>query len=396
MNSQAKVLLVGAALVSLAAMCVAHPGHPPIPTPTVAVSDSAKPIPFELFRGNRIVITARINGHETPVLLDTGASMTTLNREYARSIGLPEGFKVPAKGAGGDGEAELVSGLTLDVGGVHVSNGSVGVMDLTPIERSIGRPINAIIGREFFNAAVISIDWQNHQLRIRSHEGFHPAPGATALELTRNGPFNTIPVSVAGGAPVEAMLDLGDGSALVLPRSYWGSHPELAGLHAASTVAGGIGGIRPARVATVPEVTLAGATLRSVPTVLTESTNNSEPTQMANVGIGLLRQFRVDLDLGRDRIYLTPRGDNPPFDRDRAGVRLDLVGDRLKASFVSREGPAAAAGLKEGDEIAAVDGRQVTANYYEAGDWTRGAAGKNVILTRADGSKVTVKLADYY
>jgi hypothetical protein len=38
----------------------------------------------------------------------------------------------------------------------------------------------------------------------------------------------------------------------------------------------------------------------------------------------------------------------------------------------------------------------VTAAYYQAPDWTVGEAGKSVQLTRADGTKVTVRLADYY
>src|SRR4051794_40517260 len=136
-------------------MCVAHPGHPWIPTPTITLAEKQPPIPFELFRGNRIVVPARINGHDTQVILDTGASMTTVNRDYARSIGLPEGFKVQAKGAGGDIEAELVSGLTLQIGGYRAQDASVGVMDLAPIERSMGMPITAIIGRDFFNSTVV-------------------------------------------------------------------------------------------------------------------------------------------------------------------------------------------------------------------------------------------------
>jgi len=117
---------------------------------------------------------------------------------------------------------------------------------------------------------------------------------------------------------------------------------------------------------------------------------------MANVGIGLLKQFHVDLDLGRDRIYLAPRNDPPPFDRDRSGTRLDLVGDRLKIAFISPQGPARAAGLKEGDEIVAVDGQKVTSDYFSRSDWTRGPAGKAVTLERSDGSRVTLTLQDYY
>jgi predicted metalloprotease with PDZ domain len=117
---------------------------------------------------------------------------------------------------------------------------------------------------------------------------------------------------------------------------------------------------------------------------------------MANVGIGLLKQFQVDLDLGRDRIYLRPRTDSPAFDRDRSGTRTDLLGDRLKVTFVSPQGPAAAAGIREGDEIVAIDGKKVTPDYFRQADWTRGPAGRSVSLRRADGSEVKVVLRDYY
>ena len=166
MQKRAFGFLAGAALLA-GGIALAHPGHPPLPTPVVKVSAAEQAVPFELFRGNRIVVPARINGHETHVILDTGASLSTLNLNYARSIGLPAGFKIQAKGAGGNVDAELISGLTMDLGGYHAENASVAAMDLAPIERSIGMPISAIFGRDFFNSAVISIDWANSKLKIR-------------------------------------------------------------------------------------------------------------------------------------------------------------------------------------------------------------------------------------
>ncbi|MFL6758511.1 aspartyl protease family protein [Sphingomonas sp.] len=342
------------------------------------------------------MIPIRLNGHETQAMLDTGASLTTIDRAYARSIGLPEGFKIQAKGAGGDVDAELVSGLTLDIGALRIDKASVGVMDLATVARGIGRPINVVLGRDFFNSAVISIDWARKQLVVRPHESFQPDAAATAMQLTKRGPFNTISVSIAGAPPVEALFDLGNGSPLVMPITYWGHRPEVANLKYAGAMSGGVGGVHPARAVIVPSVTLAGKTFTLVPAILSESGNDDDPTQMTNVGIGLMKQFKVDLDLGRDRIYLTPRTDAPLFERDRAGVRFDLLDDRLKVTFVSPQGPAAAAGLKVGDEIVAVDERQVTHDYYSGPDWVRGPVGKSISLTRADGSKAKVTLSDYF
>jgi hypothetical protein len=391
-----RVLLMGLALVSASGFALAQAHEPDIAPPEVSFTAHTQSVPFELFRGNRIIVQARINGADSEALLDTGASATTLDRSYARSIRLPEGRKVTATGAGGTVDAEIVSGVDLEIGGMRFDNMTVAVMDLSVVARGIGRPAKIILGREFFNNAVVSIDWASNRLRVTSHRAFAPEAGSTAVTLTRKGPFNTIPVSIAGGEPTPALLDLGNGGALSLPRTYWATRPALVGLRHAESRLGGVGGLHPARAALVPNVRLADKTFAAVPATLSETGNDHDPEKMANVGIGLLKQFRVDLDLGRDRIYLTPRTDAPAFDRDRSGTRLELVGDRLRVAFVSPQGPAYAAGLKEGDEIVAVDGHKVTADYYRSRDWTRGTPGTKVEIERADGSRTIVTLQDYY
>jgi hypothetical protein len=221
-------------------MCAAQHNGPPPPEATFRPSHAA--LPFELFRGNRIFIPAELNGHRVDVMLDTGASMTTVDRAYARSIGLPEGQKIRGHGPGGDVEAELVSGITLDLGGVRFTNMTVGVLDLQPVAHAIGHPMPVVLGREFFNSSVVSIDWASKHLKLTSHESFKPAADATQLDLAKRGPFNLIPVSVAGAPAVDALFDLGSGGALTLPQTYWKTRPELTSLKSAGTTVGGVGG----------------------------------------------------------------------------------------------------------------------------------------------------------
>ena len=75
-----------------------------------------------------------------------------------------------------------------------------------------------------------------------------------------------------------------------------------------------------------------------------------------------------------------------------------MVGDKLDVLFVSPQGPAAAAGLKKGDRIVAIDGQTVGAGFYRTalGTWNRRASGTPVELTLGDGRKARIVLADYY
>ena len=73
----------------------AHPGHPPIPPPTVAYAQSARAIPFELFRGTRIVLAGTVNGAATDMMLDSGAGMTVIDRRSPISLGSRAASRCP-------------------------------------------------------------------------------------------------------------------------------------------------------------------------------------------------------------------------------------------------------------------------------------------------------------
>ena len=197
-----------------------------------------------------------------------------------------------------------------------------------------------------------------------------------------------------GGVPMRGQLDLGNGSTLVLSKQAWAAEPALAALRHAAGQVGGVGGMKPSRVVTLPEVAIGSMRFSQVPATLNEDPG-ALPLTGANVGIAMLKPFVVTFDWAGGALYLQGRR-TEPFDRDRAGARFELAGDRLRVAYVSPDGPAAAAGLKAGDEIVAVDGRRVDAHYYDHADWSRQRAGTLVLLDRADGSRVRVTLADYF
>ena len=386
----------GAGVLALAgALALAHPGHPPIPAPTVAFATTQATIPFELFRGSRIILAGSVNGTATPMMLDSGAGATVIDRAFADQIGLKGSQSISVRGASGDVAGQIASGVTLSVGGLKLTKLNVLILDMSDVARAIGRPIPVVLGREAFKAGTVTIDFPWRTIRFADRAAFAAPHGATRLEVTGNGPIPRVQVAVAGLPPIEADLDIGNGGTVALAQSYWSGQPTLASLRHAASQTGGVGGIKPARRVTLPELQFAGLRFQAVPATLNEDPA-SLPSTGGNIGIELLKAFVVTVDLSGRALYLQPTGQAPRFDRERVGARLELAADRLKVAYVSPDGPAAAAGLKAGDEIAAVDGRRVDPQYYDRPDWTRGEAGREVALQRTDGSLVKVRLRDYF
>lgn len=368
-----------------------------IPDPTVAWVAGQTDLPFHLYQGNRVVAPGTINGRAVEMLLDSGAGVTAIDTAYARSIGIGEGQKVPARGSGGMSEAELVSGVTLTIGGLKLTNVTAAVIDLSSIAKALGRPMNVVLGRELFDHAVIAIDWEKGRLAITDPATFKPATTSRTIALANDGTFNFTDIGVAGLPPVRAVLDLGNGGALSLPHDYWSKQPALAGLRHADTIAGGVGGQHASRAVTLPTVDFAGSRFTAVPATLHGPAPEGAVTH-PNIGIGMLKPFKVVMDLGRDRLYLEPRANPPAFVRDRSGLRTMLGDGALTVRHVSPQGPAAAAGLKEGDRIVSVGTIKVDADFGKSvvSDWARGPAGTTVKLGLADGRSIDLTLADYF
>lgn len=390
-------LLVGAAALTAAGLVIAHPGHPPITAPTVSIAQQQAALPFELFRGTRIVLPGNVNGTATDMMLDSGAGMTVIDNAFADKLGLRGGFPLAVRGAGGDVPGRIVSGVTLTAGSLRMTNLSVLVIDMAPVAQAVGRPMPVILGRDAFKAAVVAIDFPNRTIRFASRDGFRPPAGATRVVLgDEDGRLRSVKIAVAGLPPVESTLDLGNGGTLSFAQSYWTAQPALSNLRHAQSQTGGVGGLSSARRVTLPLVEFAGMRLTDVPATLNEDPK-ALPTRGGNVGIEMLKPFVVTIDDSGNAMYLQATGNRYEFQRERAGVRTELAGDRLKVAYVSPDGPAAAAGLKTGDEIVAVDGRKIGPDYYRSEtEWTRGNPGQAVTLARADGTPVVVTLRDYY
>jgi len=393
-----KRIVIGALLIAAAAGVAAQVTEPQIATPTVtAVADRSATIPFELYRGNRMFLSGRINGVETSMVLDSGAGVTTLDKAFAQKIGLTNGQKISALGTGGEQDAELFQDVTIEAGNLKISGATVVAIDLSQIAKGIGRPMPVILGRELFVNSVVSIDFDRKEMSLSPSKGFVAPLGAKEVKLKREGTLHYLPVSLAGLPPVDAAFDLGNGGALSISKEYHEAHPEFAALPHAVSLSGGVGGLHEMKMVTVPKVEMSGFTFNGVPAIL-GALPDGPYSDRANVGIQMFRPFKLTLDLGHDRLWLQRNGKPAEFSRDRTGMFTLLEGDHFNVLHVSPGGPADRAGLRKGDKLVAVSGVRVGPGFFDGpqASWTRGAPGTEVALTKADGATVKVTLANYY
>ncbi|HEX3363646.1 aspartyl protease family protein [Phenylobacterium sp.] len=357
---------------------------------------------FDLYENERIFIPATVEGRPVELLLDSGAGITALDSGFAKQAGIKADGSVGVMGVGGSSTMQLAPNIEVKLGGLTLSHITAGLIDLSGVAASMGRPLPLILGKEVLNELVVDIDFQRRKIAFRDPNGFSGSPGAVRLVLGKHGDNHTVPVSVEGAAPVPFDFDLGNGSPLIVYGAYRDRAHLLDGKAQSLTLTSGVGGAKSDKMATVSSITLGGVQLASVPAAFPDAGNDavSSDRTAGNIGLPVFRRFRLITDYMHNAIWLTPDASAlaEPFPKRRSGLMVSQDGERLKVILVAPGSPAAQAGWKAGAEITAIDGQKIGPGYLGSplSHWSEGAPGTEITLSLADGSIRKLTLADYY
>ena len=268
-----------------------------------APPDDGPSFPLSLTRGSRLMIDARINGRPVTALLDSAAEATILDREFAHELKLDHGQTVAGQGSGAASfEATLVEGVTLEALGLTLKDQTVAVADLGDVgRRLLGRRIDVILGREIFDAARLAIDVDGGRITVVGRDG---EPRGTRLALTTEHGVETIPVRVESSEPVRATFDLGNGSEVLIGSALFARLRLLDdGRRVTADRGGGLGGEESRQLVTLHSIEIAGRRFADVPAAIDTHASASD----VNVGVALLRHFRITTDFAEHAVWLEPR-----------------------------------------------------------------------------------------
>ena len=268
---------------------------------TSALPVPAAAEPLELFN-NRLFLPVTVNGVSTVALLDSGAEMSVLDDDFARRVGLQGRGSAIAQGTGAATmEARFADDVRLDFGFAS-DNYRTAIIDLGEVsQRLIGRNVDLIVGRDMFDRLRLRIDILGGTIQLLPEDA---VPAGVRLPMTNHRGTPAIPASVEGGAPVEAVFDLGNGSEVMVGSGY----AARTGLDAPGRIVerrqgGGLGGAHERAVVRLRSLTVAGREFRDLPATIDPGATSAD----LNLGTSVLRHFIITADFAGQAIWLEPR-----------------------------------------------------------------------------------------
>lgn len=253
-------------------------------------------------RGNRLFIPVIVNGRPTEALLDSGAELTLIDDDFAAALGLTRSGEETVKGSGGEDKVQFAEGVSIHAVDTDLKGLTVAVLDLQDLsQRLVGVPVSIILGREFFDAGRFRLDIDSGTIRRLDPS---VRPKGTMLPLATHHGIEGFPVTIEGHSGIQASLDLGNGSEMMIGRKA----AERLGIAAAGQIVerktgGGIGGAVERDIVVLSKVTFAGKKFSNVRAAIEEQDSQSD----ANIGVSMLRHFIIVTDFPGHKLWLDRR-----------------------------------------------------------------------------------------
>ena len=319
----------------------------------VCAQDSVT-VPFQ-FTGNHIFVSIKINGQGPfPAAFDTGGL-------YVISPALAKGLHLTPHGAlraGGFGEGSVRAAMaeadSVQIGGLTLLHPTFAVMDMGSL------PITAMIGAEVLRRFIVRVDYDTHLLTLSRPDTFVYRGQGIVLPLHLHGHIPAVNGSVDG---IQGLftLDTGSGNGMDLFAPFVAAHDLRRKYAAGFTDAQGmgVGGVMQGQSVHFQTLTLGAAALRNVSATLSASQGGvaSDPDIAGNVGEEVLKQFNLTFDYTHGQVILEKNQQYGRSEDGHAGIALEPQGRAWQVISVTPGGAAAQAGIKEGDRVLQIEGK---------------------------------------
>ena len=325
------------------------------------------------------MLEARINDVPATLVLDTGSSMSTLDRDWASALSLgPDPRSAQAVGIDRMGVSlATIGSLTLG-DSVEMHDEPVALVPLRDVSARHGQLVHGSVGFGFFMRYVVEIDYAACVLRLHDPATFTYAGAGERIPIDLSKRVPVLPAEIVADGeviPARLILDLGTGGyASILTKPFLERHAaSLTAGHCVERLIGsGVGGAARGRVTALDELRL--GTLR-VPNPYVAMPADERgffglTWVDGTLGAPVLSRTRLFLNYAHNEVIIEPvTAMDAPFSIDQSGLSFRADGpnlDTVVVDEVAPGSPAARAGIAVGDVLRSVNGRAISGQSI---DW---------------------------
>jgi hypothetical protein len=301
-------------------------------------------------------------------ILDTGASLTVLDRSYASSIKLaPEG-NASVEGIAAAGEMQFARVGSIALAGSEGSSAAlhefrVALVDLAEgAEITLWRKPAGLLGADFLSRFVVEIDYDSLIVTLHDPARFRYQGRGAGIPFELHEGIPVVEMTLDEDCSGKFLVDVGNS----FHFTVHGSSVRSCGLFGekerqeVEVMGGGIGGGFVSTLCRLDSLRIGPYTCREPVAALALHTQGSIGSKdfAGNIGNSLLERFRCTFDYARHTLYLEPGQRFAERERvSRFGAMLARVGNSVLAGTIMHGSAAYEAGLRWDDKITAIDGK---------------------------------------
>ncbi len=322
---------------------------------------SAENIPFR-FIEDHIYLNVNINGEDGLWILDCGASASVISTEYAEELGLELQGSITGQGAGNTVEVSFTTLPPFSISGLKFDEQNVIAISIQPFMEKLSRlDVCGILGYDFLSRFVTKINYANELISFYLPDSFKYKGEGLIIDSPLEDNMFIVPMSVDDEYSGMWRLDIG---ATGLGFHYpFAKENNLLEIKSIETISFGAGGEIPGRRAKFKFVTIGDFVVYepeiSIPIDIGSGAFDDK-RYIGNLGNTVLRHFVLYLDYQNQRIILE-KGANyeKEFPRAKSGMAIWDTEEGVEIFFISPGSPSDKAGLKEGDIILSINGKNI-------------------------------------
>lgn len=320
-------------------------------------------IPFMQLTGGIVIVQGKFANFPDTLnfILDTGSSGISLDSTTADYLGLkPTPTDRTIRGIAAIRKVSFLFNQQLRLPGLTIDSLDFHINDYSILTAVYGERIDGIIGYSVFSRYIVKLDYDSFKVSFCTNGPIRYPRGGYLLKPA----INQLVAQSARVRDVETvgsrfLYDMGAGVCMLLTKDFIDDSDFLDKKKKHFIKEGeGLGGKLDMELTVIKEVKVGPFRFRNVPVYIFKDEFNvtNYPYMGGLLGNDIMRRFNVILNYARGDIYIVPNtryGES--FDYSYSGIELYLINGLIIIGDVAKGSPAEASGLKEGDEVIAVN-----------------------------------------